>query len=934
MKRIYIWCIIYILAFAFSGCAHTPKDAGPASDLDTKVNIQEAQLDNGLKVLVLEDHSAKVATVQVWYRVGSRNEHIGIRGLAHLCEHMMFKGSENVGPEDHARIIDSVGGSENAFTSEDVTAYFNTISSDRLELAIELEAERMARIKLDESHFYKEREVVKEEIRKYSQNNPIGVLLDKFRNLAFEKHPYNWTVGGTLEDLDKITLEDLKKFRQTYYAPNNAILIVVGDTSFDQVVGLANKHFGPIKAQAAPPPVTIKEPEQKEYRRKELHLPTQLPIVVGGYKVSESAHQDAAVLEVIHQILGGGRSARIHKDLVREKQLAVFAGAINWKFKDPGLFLVFGGFLPHVPGPIVEDALVAQVEKLGREGPSPEELTKAKNQLTAGYIFKLTSMENLGFEIGDAETVDGDYREFIKGAGKFDAVSAADIKRVIAKYLTKERLTVAVLLPPKQGEQVEKAAATEIKQAEQKTTDWPTNKKYLDLGKASAESLELPQITRVTLKNGLKVLIVERHEQPVVYFDLTIPGGQMLDPKGQSGLSGLLAQMLTQGTKTRSAEQIALEVEMLGGHLGAWSSEEFIAINGQFLKRDFNKGLELLADVTLEPTFPQSELAKVRPMIEGGVRMIKDQPAAMAAEHMRYLIFGYDHPKGRPTSLETLKAIDIAKIKELYKKAIYPKGAILTIAGDVDAKESVALVEKTFGNWQNDTQAYKWAEEPNLRDKPIVRVVDKPDLTQATIALGQLGISRDNADYFKLLLGNWILGGGGFSSRLMKTIRSQGGKTYGVASGFSTGRSKGLFIAHTFTRNKETKNTLKMLVDEITKIQKEGVTQKELTAAKNNLAGSYSLRLQPIEGMANELSAAEFYGLGDEWVRLYRQHVNAPTIEDVNLAIKTHLKPDKLNLVVVGKAEEILEQVTEFGKVEKIEYLDAVPDEERTKSKE
>lgn len=420
---------ILFFVLAVTGCP-SPKsvileeEGQPAG----KVAIQEGKLENGMKILFMQDESAPVVTVQVWYRVGSRNERKGIRGIAHLTEHMMFKGSENVAPEEHARIIDSVGGTENAFTSEDATAYYDTVPADRMELAMELEAERMVRLKLDETHFYKEREVVKEEIRNAQQNNPIGALFEKFRKVAYKQHPYNWTVGGTLEDLDNTKLADVRTFHQSYYAPNNAVLIVVGDTTYDDVLKMAQKYFGPIAAQKPPPKVTAVEPEQKEFRREEIRHPTRLPIVIGGYKVPEAAHQDAAVLEVIQYILGGGKSARIHKKLVRERKLAMFAGAWNWKMRDPGLFVVFAAFMPMVPSKAVEEALIEEVNRLGQEGPTPEELAKAKNQLAAAHVFKLTSMQYVGFEIGMAELVERDYKNFLKGADPYMQIAAEDVK--------------------------------------------------------------------------------------------------------------------------------------------------------------------------------------------------------------------------------------------------------------------------------------------------------------------------------------------------------------------------------------------------------------------------------------------------------------------------------------------------------------------------
>ncbi|MBW1873107.1 MAG: insulinase family protein, partial [Deltaproteobacteria bacterium] len=798
-----------------------------------EVVIHESKLKNGLQVLVLEDHSAPVVTVQVWYRVGSRNERPGIRGLAHLCEHMMFKGSTNVGPEEHARIIDSVGGQENAFTSADVTAYYDTVPADRLALAIELEAERMAAAKIDELHFFKEREVVKEEIRDKQQNDPIGALIEKFNSMAFKKHPYNWTVGGTLEDLDKMTHADLKTFRDTYYAPNNAVLIVVGDTTAAQVDKLAKKFFGPIAARKSPPKMNLVEPEQKEFRHEELKFPTQLPIIIGGYKIPEAAHEDMAVLKVIANILGRGKSSRLHRSLVRDEKVAVFSGAFGRDQLDPGLFLVVAGFLPMIPPKSVEDSLLGQVDKFVKEGPSQAELAKAKNQLTSDYIFQLTSMERLGFQIGYAETIEKGYRRFIEKYNAYDGITVADVKRVAARYLIRRHLTVAVLVPPSKGEQVEKKAATKIDEAEKKTPTWPTAERFLNLSQVSSDPMELPEITRKTLANGLKLLVIERHEQPVVYFDLIVPGGDLLDPPGKAGLATLMAEMMTQGTKKRTAEQIAAESDGLGGALATQSSAEYFTAFGRFLQRDFTHGLDLFSDMILNPTFPDEEVEKLRPRLEGGVLHRKNDPAGIGAEHLSYLIYGYDHPRGRPISLETLAALKTKDIANLYKRAFSPDRSIVAITGDVDPIATMAALEKAFGSWSKSGSPIELPKPPDRVPGRVVRLIDKPDLTQATMFVGQLGIKKSNPDYIPLALGNYVLGAGGFSSRLMKRIRSQGGKTYGASSAVTAGIIEGIFRANTFTRNSETGNTLGMLLDEIEKVTQKGITEKELQAAKN-----------------------------------------------------------------------------------------------------
>jgi zinc protease len=696
---------------------------------------------------------------------------------------------------------------------------------------------------------------------------------------------------------------------------------------------LAKKHFGPIAAQKPPPAVTAVEPEQKEFRREELRFPTQLPIVIGGYKIPAAKHEDIAVLDVISFILGGGKSSRMHKSLVRNKKLAVFAGGFSRKMKDPGLFLIFAGFIPMVPSKAVEESLMAEVDQLGEQGPKEEELAKAKTQLAAQYTFKLTSMQSVGFEIGMAELVEGDYKNFLKGSTSYEKITAEDVKRVVNTYLKRDRLTLAVLLPPKSGEKVEKSKASKIEKAEKDTTTWPTAERFLNPEPASSEPVVLPKIARKTLVNGLKLIAIERREQPVVYFDLTVQGGGMLDPKGKAGLADLLAEMLTQGTKTRSAEQIAKEAEGMGGSLHGYAGQEAFSLNGQFLKGDFDKGLALFADVALNPVFPAEEIVKVRPQVEAGVRHTKDSPQALAREHGTYLVYGYNHPRGRPASLNTLKAVEVEDLAAVHKDAFQPQTSILTVVGDLDAQKTLASLEGVFGAWKKTSEGAKLPGDPPKLKGREVRLVDKPDLTQSTIGVGHLGISKLDPDYFPVLLGNYVLGGGSFSSRLMKNIRAKGGKTYGVYSWFWAGKTRGPFGALTFTRNSETGNIIQMVLDEIAKIKKEGVTEKELQAAKNNLAGSYSIRLQTPLGMASELAKAEFLGLGEEWVRNYRKLVTKPSMAEVNQALAKHLDLENMALVVVGKAEEVLDQIKKFGEPNKVDYLSPVPDEEREPEK-
>jgi len=917
-----------------TGSASTPAQpaAAPATALGPErpaLKIEQAQLDNGLKILVAPEHSAPVVTVQVWYRVGSRNEHPGVRGIAHLVEHMMFKGSDNVGPEAHARIIDAAGGHENAFTSEDVTAYHDTLPAERLALALELEAERMAHLKLDSTHFFKEREVVKEEIRMRMQNDPIGSLQERFRAVAFTAHPYSWMVGGTLEDLDKITLDDVKQFYKTYYSPTNAVLIVVGDTTLATVTEQAKKFFGPVPVQPVPPALTAVEPEQTEFRHTEVKLPAQMPMVMAGYKSPSAAGEDGPVLDVIASILGRGQSARLNRTLVREKKLAAFASAGNRDNYDPGLFLVSAGFLPNISASDVEAGLLAEVDRLVKDGPTAAELSKAKNQLAAGFINRLSNIWGIGLSIGSAECVERDFNRFFSRVDAYQKVTADDVKRVGARYLTRSRLTVAVLVPAAEGDKTKRPAATKVKEAEKETADWPTAERFLDLPAAEPTAIALPRVTTHELDNFLKLLVIERHELPLANLQLLIPGGEMLAPAGKAGAVDLMAQLLIQGTTSRSADQIADLVDGMGGALSGAASTEYVELNGRFLRRDLDQGLALLADVLQHPTFPAEELERARPQKLTSVRRTRDVPLALINEHLNYLVYGYEHPRGRSVSQGTLKSISIQTVTDLYREAVRPQGAILAVTGDVDPQQVIAAVEQLLGGWTVAGEPFAYPADPPARSGRTVRLVDKSDLTQTTLGVGNLGIGFRDPDLYAVELGNYVLGGGGFSSRLMQSVRSKGGKSYGVRSGFAEGRTRGPFTAVTFTRNSEAGATMALVLAEIEKIRSSGVTEAELQAAKNKLAGSYVVDLQPAASMGRALLMAEFYGLGERHVRDFRIRITGPSVAEVNAVLGKRLDPATLALVFVGKADEIARQVEKFGKPDRVDFRADVSDEER-----
>lgn len=425
--------------------------ATPAAVAAPKLDVKSWKLGNGLEVLFLADHKAPIVTVQVFYHVGSKDEHVGIRGVAHMFEHMMFKGSAHVPPEEHSRLLKEVGGQVNAFTTEDLTAFHNTVPPSYLGFAMKLEAERMRQLRLFPATVDSERKVVEEEKRLRVDNDPVGKALERFRALAYTKHPYNWTPIGTIEDLEKVTPADCQRFYDTYYQPNNATLIVVGDVEEATVRRLADETFGVLLRGPEPPRAHAEESPQTAPRAATMALEVQIPVTVGGYHIPRAADPDLPALEVLSAILSGGESSRLNQRLVRRDHLAIGAGGLVEKLEDPGLFLVYAAYLPDRDPAKVEAALTEEIARARNELVSGDELEKAKNELAAGFVFGLQTVDGIATALGQAEYVEGDWRRFVEGAARYLAVTAADVQRVARKYLVETNLSRVTLTQPTPG---------------------------------------------------------------------------------------------------------------------------------------------------------------------------------------------------------------------------------------------------------------------------------------------------------------------------------------------------------------------------------------------------------------------------------------------------------------------------------------------------
>lgn len=418
-----------------------------ASWVGAATEVLEATLDNGLRVLLLEDHRSPILSLQVWYRVGSRNELPGSTGVAHLTEHMMFKGTRTYGPGVYARLVEQNGGQDNAFTTQDHTSYFVTIAADKIDLMLELEADRMQSLLLDPKAIETERQVVMEERRTRTEDDPEGFLGEEVSAIAFKAHPYRAPIIGWMEDLRRITPEELRAFYRTYYVPNNALLVAVGDFKAPLLLEKIKRHFGPIPRGPDPPPVKAVEPPQHGERRVTVKKTAQLPLIFVGYPVPNFSSPDAFALELLSVILSEGRASRLYRRLVYERQIALNAGGDSSFFSvDPNLFWFYATPLPDKPVEEVERALREEVERLKTEEVSEEELARARNQVEAAFVFQQDSIHRRASLLARFELI-GSWRLLERFVPSIRAVTTQDLRRVAQRDFADERRNVGILIP-------------------------------------------------------------------------------------------------------------------------------------------------------------------------------------------------------------------------------------------------------------------------------------------------------------------------------------------------------------------------------------------------------------------------------------------------------------------------------------------------------
>jgi len=880
--------------------------------------VVETELPNGLRVLMKESHAAPVFTAQVWFRVGSRNEHTGITGISHMLEHMLFNSSKNYRKGEITRLIREKGGIENAATWTDFTYYWQLISSEHLELSLKTLAERVGNALLLDSEFQKERTVVLSEMQG-RENEPKWVLYQNLTAAAFQAHPYQWPVIGWKSDVENITRDQLAAYYHTYYHPNNATLVLVGDFDSKKAMALVKKYFGGRPAFKLPRPVYTEEPKQRGRREVEVRLQGSAERIELGYHIPAVGHPDTYALMVLDQILSGGRSSRLYQALV-EKQIATSAWSNADIRRDPALFMLGATARQGVELRAVEAALAAEVEKAKSTVPTDEEMQAAKNQLRAYLIFQNDSVSDQGEQLGYYNTI-ASWRYLETLIPRINAVTPEQVREVARKYLVEENLTSARFLPTdgagggsdssstaglvhfsKPGKCRYREMFDSLRSAPAPTRE--ANVAAKPATRTSKHAAAKPY--REVLPNGLVLIVHENHSNPTAAVAGSVKAGSYFDPQGKRGTAGLVAEMITRGTHTRSALDIARQTDFVGASIDTSSGVESAEFQAKCLVEDLSMILDILADELMNASFPDDQFEKAKGEALSRLEQSKESPEERASRAFYNAVFPAGHPHHSLTFEEAeanLKAITREDLIAFHKAYYRPDTTAIVIVGDVKAAEAAELVRRRFGEWRAEGPA-PVIEIPTIRPgkTPAEIVVPMQDKSEVRVLLGHaLGVRRGDPDFYAVRIMNQILGGAGaLASLLGEEIREKRGLAYDVYSTFDAGLGAGPWYASLGTGPKNVDEALKALKNVIAAFRNNGPTRKQFEQAREFIIGVFPIALETNAGLAHALLNAEFYGLGMDYLANYAEIYRSVTFEQVKAAARRYLHPESATLVVAG----------------------------------
>jgi len=920
--------VLAVLVVALAGVTscigkrEAAQQSGSASSDIPKIAFEKYTLPNGLDVILSRDQRVPMVAVNLWYHVGPANEEPGRTGFAHLFEHMMFQSSKHVPPDSHFKLLEAAGASDiNGTTDYDRTNYFETVPSNQLELALWLESDRMGYLldKVDQAALSNQQDVVRNERRQSVENQPYGLAEETLiQNLFPNGHPYYGNVIGSHADIQAVKLDDVRRFFKQYYSPNNASLAIVGDFDPALAKSLVEKYFSTLKRGADVPAIKAETPKITSERRKVVKARVELPRVYMAWVTSPILKPGDADADIASNVLGGGRSSRLYKKLVYEKQIAQSVSA-----QQSSLILgsVFQIEATARPGHTVEELEQAIEEELTAFRSAPvdtSEVERARNTIETNII---GGLERLGGFGGVADRLNS-YNHYLgtpdylaKDVERYRAVTAASLQSFAKDQLTTNARVVMHVVPgePEAAAQVPTPPAATAAQAggESINPDEPWRNQVPRAGQARPLQLATPVSAK--LANGLTLILSERRGLPIVAANLVLRTGSDANPLDKPGMANFVAAMLDEGTAKRNALQIADDVARMGASLGTSSSMDATTVSARSLTKNFPATLEILSDVVLNPSFPAEEIERQRASRLAGLVQQRDNPNQVAAQVMAASLYGPKHPYGYSEvgTEASVKALSKDDMAAFWKQNFVPNNAALVVAGDISMDELRTMADKSFGAWQAGTPAQPALGAPTTTTAKVV-VVDKPGSPQTQVRVASIGAARSSPDFRPMQVMNLALGGL-FSSRINMNLREQHGYTYGASSQFAFRRAPGPFQVASGVRTDVTGPAVTEIFKEVRGMVERPVSEEELKKAKDSMSNSLPGAFESSANAVSNFSNVFIYDLGLDYYTSYAEQVNAVTAEQTLAAARKYLVPGSMIVVAVGDKAKIEPQLKKLN---------------------
>lgn len=876
----------------------------PPVKVTTVEGITEYRLQNGLRVLLFPDPSKQTITVNVTYLVGSKHENYGETGMAHLLEHLVFKGTPK-----HPNIPQELtehGARPNGTTWVDRTNYFETFNAteDNLRWALDLEADRMVNSFISKKDLDSEMTVVRNEFEA-GENSPFRVLMQRVMSTAYLWHNYGKSTIGSRADLENVPIEKLQAFYRKYYQPDNAVVTVVGKIDEAKTLELINASFGVIPKPARQIDQTYTlDPTQDGERSVVLKRVGDTQVAMTAYHVPAGSHPDFAAITVLAEVLGSEPSGRLYKALVDTKK-ASSTGAFAYEWKEPGLLMTFAQVLKEKS---LDDAMATMrktLDEITDNPPTQEEVDRAKNEIIKSIELMFNSSERIGLSLSEAIGA-GDWRLLFLGRDRIKTVTVDDVKRVAKHYLKADNRTTGMFLPVAEPQRTDIPKAPDV---EALVKDYKGNKEVAageEFDPAPA-NIEL-RTTRSALPNGMELaLLPKKTRGESVEARITLRFGDAKSLHNKATAGQFAASLLDKGTTRHTRQQIKDAFDRLKANVYIGGGATQASINITTTRPNLPEVLKLVDEVLKEAIFPQDEFEKMKNERLTGIEAQRSDPQAIAFKEIYRHISPYEKSDPRYTqtfdeSVAAIKSVTLEEIKKFHTDFYGSSYGTMAIVGDFDAKEIKSLVTSLFGNWKNVTP-YKRIEMTAIPVTTINQSVETPDKPNAfLVGAYNFDFRDDHPDYPALVLGNYMLGGGFLNSRLATRIRQKEGLSYGVGSQFNAGALDpvGSFFAYAIYAPENQAKLETAFKEEIKKVVTEGFTAEEIAAAKSGWSQSRTVSRAQDAGLSGTLNYYLFINRDLRWDEAFEQKVMELTPEQINAAMKKHISLEKINIIKAG----------------------------------